>query len=70
VKQAVMQDSVTQSRCSKNLVWCFTVIRLHRPYYVRRCSLLLLTEYHGRSVGLSVTLVSPCKKWLNQLMWI
>jgi len=33
---------------------------------VRRCGLLLQTEERGRSVGLSVTIVSPAKKGLNR----
>jgi len=38
------------------------IIRPHRPYYVRRCGLLLLTESRGLSVSCqSVTLVSPAK---------
>jgi len=47
---------------------CVIGIRLHHPYYVRRCSLLLpssvlqLTNYRvAWSVGRSVTLVSPAK---------
>jgi len=44
------------------------IIRSHRPYYVRRCSLLLPTEQCGLSVGPSVCHASePCKNgWTDR----
>jgi len=40
-----------------------SAFRLHRPYYVRRCGLLLPTEQCGLSVCLSVTLVIGSADW-------
>ena len=53
-----------RSACACSAV--LRILRPHRPYYVRRCGLLLPTELHGLSVCWSVCLMvcdssEPCK---------